>query len=91
MMLTESHKKEIQEAYTTWIEAKGFKPRKGQRQMFPEVARPVAVEIGSLIVEAGTGTGKTVAYCLLLFPLEICARKKLVVATATVAFRNRFF
>ena len=42
MMLTESHKKEIQEAYTTWIEAKGFKPRKGQRQMIAEVARTVA-------------------------------------------------
>ena len=90
MMLTETHKKEIQEAYTHWIEAKGFKPRKGQRHMIAEVARTVAAGNRSVcIVEAGTGTGKTVAYCLASISLAIALDKKLVVATATVALQEQ--
>tara|TARA_Y100000588_G_scaffold203592_1_gene217414 strand:+ start:587 stop:2680 length:2094 start_codon:yes stop_codon:yes gene_type:complete len=89
-MLTETHKKEIQEAYTHWIEAKGFKPRKGQRQMIAEVARTVAAGNRRVcIVEAGTGTGKTVAYCLASISLAIALDKKLVVATATVALQEQ--
>lgn len=89
-MIAESYKKEIQEAYTTWIDSKGLNPRKGQRQMIAEVARTVADDSRQVcVIEAGTGTGKTVAYCLASIPLAIALNKKLVVATATVALQEQ--
>ena len=89
-MLRESYKKEIQEAYSTWIQSKGFNPRKGQRQMIADVARIVADDGQKVcIIEAGTGTGKTVAYCLAAIPVAIALGKKLVVATATVALQEQ--
>jgi ATP-dependent DNA helicase DinG len=39
----------------------GFEPRQGQREMAGAVAQ-VFDAGGSLVVEAGTGTGKTLAY-----------------------------
>jgi ATP-dependent DNA helicase DinG len=56
----------------------GFELRDGQRQMMQAVAE--AIDDGrDLIVEAGTGTGKTLAY---LLP-ALAAGKRMVVATAT--------
>ena len=39
----------------------GFEPRAGQLQLAAEVSRTFA-EGGTLVAEAGTGTGKTLAY-----------------------------
>lgn len=39
----------------------GFKPREAQRQMAEAVTKTIA-QGGTLVVEAGTGTGKTYAY-----------------------------
>ncbi len=40
-------------------------------------------------VEAGTGTGKTVAYSLAAIPTAKAAGKRLVIATATVALQEQ--
>lgn len=40
-------------------------------------------------VEAGTGTGKTVAYSLAAIPTAKLAGKRLVIATATVALQEQ--
>ncbi len=41
------------------------------------------------IVEAGTGTGKTVAYLLAAIPIAQALNKKLVVSTATIALQEQ--
>jgi ATP-dependent DNA helicase DinG len=56
----------------------GFRPRAGQQALAVSVARAVA-ERGTLVAEAGTGTGKTFAY---LAPL-LLAGGKVLVSTGT--------
>ena len=68
--LTDAVKDEIQTAYRTWLAARDFKPRRGQRQMIAQIARSLSADEDRIaVVEAGTGTGKTAAYCLAAIPL----------------------
>ncbi len=62
----------------------GGEDRPGQRQMAEEVAKTVETRSTSL-VEAGTGTGKSLAY---LTPI-VSAEKRAVVATATIALQEQ--
>ena len=88
--LTEDVKAAIQEAYRSWLAARDFKPRRGQRQMIAEIARALTAEQDRLcIVEAGTGTGKTIAYCLAAIPVAQALDKLVVIATATVALQEQ--
>ncbi|MCY4011897.1 MAG: DEAD/DEAH box helicase family protein, partial [Gammaproteobacteria bacterium] len=88
--LTDEVKAEIQEAYRNWLAARGFKPRRGQREMIAEIARALSAESDRLcVVEAGTGTGKTIAYCLAAIPLARALDKHVVIATATVALQEQ--
>lgn len=61
----------------------GGEPREGQAEMAEAVARAIA-EKRHLAVQAGTGTGKTLAY---LVPAILMSRS-VVVATATRAERT---
>ena len=99
-MLSLELKTQIQGAYSRFLEAKGLKPRYGQRLMIAEVAKvlgsiPVNDEgqregpPAVVAVEAGTGTGKTVAYSLAAIPAAKAAGKRLVIATATVALQEQ--
>jgi ATP-dependent DNA helicase DinG len=56
----------------------GFRPRPGQQALAASIARAIA-ERGSLVAEAGTGTGKTFAY---LVPL-LQAGGKALISTGT--------
>ena len=72
-MLTDELKAEIQGAYSAFLEARGFRPRQCQRQMVAEVARTLSTDAEETahrfcVIEAGTGTGKTVAYSLAAIP-----------------------
>lgn len=99
-LLTDELKDEIREAYNAVIAARQLVPRWGQRQMIAEIARTLGriPEPGDTasegpaicVVEAGTGTGKTIAYALAAIPLARARRKRLVVATATVALQEQF-
>jgi ATP-dependent DNA helicase DinG len=63
-----------------------FKPRAGQTQMAKAVAR--SIEQGSvLVVEAGTGVGKTYAY---LVP-ALLSGERVVLSTATKALQDQLF
>ncbi len=42
------------------------------------------------VIEAGTGTGKTIAYAVAAIPVAQALEKKLIVATATVALQEQF-
>ena len=96
-MLTEELKSTIQGAYTALLDAKGYAPRSCQKSMIAEVARTFAAPRDDdrdghahvAVVEAGTGTGKTVAYMLAAIPVARALGKRLVVATATVALQEQ--
>lgn len=99
-MLSNELKTHIQGAYSRFLEAKGLKPRYGQRLMIAEVAKVLGGiemdvegrrcgEPAVVAVEAGTGTGKTVAYSLAAIPAAKAAGKRLVIATATVALQEQ--
>ena len=73
-MLTDQLKETIQTAYTTLLENKSLKARYGQRLMIADVARTLAskpeqTETPVCVVEAGTGTGKTIAYTVAAVPV----------------------
>ncbi len=99
-MLSTEIKSQIQGAYSRFLEAKGLKPRYGQRLMIAEIAKVLGTikvddegrrssDAAVVAVEAGTGTGKTVAYSLATIPLAKAAGKRLVIATATVALQEQ--
>ena len=88
--LTDELKDAIQTAYRAWLGKRDFRPRRGQRQMIAEIARALTGEAERVcVVEAGTGTGKTVAYCLAVIPIALAAGKRVVIATATVALQEQ--
>ena len=64
----------------------GFEPRDGQRQMAEAVAA-VIDRGGTLLAEAGTGTGKTLAY---LIP-AILSRQRVLVSTGTKNLQEQIF
>ncbi|MHB8764796.1 MAG: ATP-dependent DNA helicase [Deferrisomatales bacterium] len=62
----------------------GYAPRPPQQQMAAAVARVLSAG-GLLLAEAGTGTGKTLAY---LAP-AVLSRRRVVVSTATKTLQNQ--
>jgi ATP-dependent DNA helicase DinG len=99
-MLTDDLKKTIQTAYSTILENKGLNSRYGQRLMIAELARTLVsgeadtdgYRVGEspiCVVEAGTGTGKTIAYAVSAIPVAQALEKTLVIATATVALQEQ--
>lgn len=99
-MLSDSVKKTIQASYSQYLKAREHKPRYGQKLMIAAIARTFGSiildeegERGSdghvCVVEAGTGTGKTVAYLLAAIPIAQALGKKVVVSTATIALQEQ--
>ena len=64
----------------------GFEPRDGQRRMAAAVADTIE-RGGTLLAEAGTGTGKTLAY---LIP-AILSRQRVLVSTGTKNLQEQIF
>jgi ATP-dependent DNA helicase DinG len=99
-MLSDELKTQIHLAYRASLEAKSHKPRVGQRQMIGAIARTLGnIKQGSegerlgekhvAVVEAGTGTGKTLSYCLAAIPIAKARGLKLIISTATVALQEQ--
>ncbi|MBS3803330.1 MAG: ATP-dependent DNA helicase DinG [Oleiphilaceae bacterium] len=99
MPLSDSVKTEIQQTYRDVLSGKGIRARYGQRLMIAEIARymgGITANDGertsppaSCVVEAGTGTGKTLAYLIAAIPVARALGKKLVISTATVALQDQ--
>ncbi|WP_346798728.1 ATP-dependent DNA helicase DinG [Halomonas sp. Bachu 37] len=99
-MLDSTLKEEIQTAYRNVVEGLDLTPRYSQRLMIAEIARTLG-DIQSdddgkrvndthvCVLEAGTGTGKTLAYLLAALPIAKARGKRLVVSTATVALQEQ--
>ncbi|WP_353668301.1 ATP-dependent DNA helicase DinG [Marinomonas sp. THO17] len=99
-MLSDELKNKIQSAYRNMLDAKSHQPRVGQRQMIGAIARTLgSIKQGSegerlgekhvAVVEAGTGTGKTLSYCLAAIPIAKARGAKLIISTATVALQEQ--
>ena len=99
-MLSDPLKDRIREAYGAIMASKGLTPRWGQRQMIAEIANALgripgpgespSGEPAVCVIEAGTGTGKTIAYAVSAIPVAQAMGKRLVVATATIALQEQF-
>lgn len=99
-MLSEEIKSEIQQVYSTFLERKSIKPRYSQRHMIADIARylgEIRVDASgcrisppaTCVIEAGTGTGKTLAYSIAGILVARALKKKLVISTATVALQEQ--
>ena len=66
----------------------GFTPRHAQMQMAGRVAEALATR-GTLIVEAGTGTGKSLAYLVPSIARAVTGDSPVVVSTATIALQRQ--
>ena len=89
-LLTGELKRTIQSSYRAWLDARGFRPRRGQREMIAHVARTLTGDAPRIIaLEAGTGTGKTAAYCLAAIPIARALGKTVVISTATIALQEQ--
>ena len=88
--LSQTIKDEIQDAYRAWLVARGFRARRGQREMVAAIARTLtSSENRLMVIEAGTGTGKTAAYCIAAIPIGRSLGKTIVISSATVALQEQ--
>ncbi|PJE78226.1 putative ATP-dependent helicase DinG [invertebrate metagenome] len=99
-MLESTQKQAIQQAYSQYLEYRQLKPRRGQKLMIAEIARLLGdIQVNGegqrcsdpavAVIEAGTGTGKTVAYLLPAIVMAAEAKKTLVLSTATVTLQEQ--
>jgi len=93
-MLTDKLKQVIRQAYKTIGEnLSNFNPRKQQTFLIAEIAKTLAGEYSKdrkiITIEAGTGTGKSLAYSLGAIPLALALNKKVCISTATVALQEQ--
>lgn len=93
-MLTDVLKQQIRTLHQQLKEAlPGYQPRLGQNKLIAEIANIVAGQyhrhdrVG--LIEAGTGTGKSLAYLLGTLAYALNQKKTLVIATATVALQEQ--
>ncbi|MEO2280865.1 ATP-dependent DNA helicase DinG [Pseudoalteromonas pernae] len=93
-MLSDPLKKTIRNAHQRIAESlDDYTPRSSQNYLVAEIAKTLSGEYHKkqhiCVIEAGTGTGKSLAYCLGALPVALKANKKLVISTATVALQEQ--
>src|SRR5690554_1315906 len=87
-MLSEESKDSIRTLYRQCIDSLSLKRRPGQGVMIAKIANAIGMvqegkhgerinDAGIVVVEAGTGTGKTLAYLVATLPLALQLNKKL--------------
>lgn len=92
--LSEKIKQKIRECYKSIGQSlPNFHPRQQQTLLIAEIAKTLAGEYSKdrkiITIEAGTGTGKSLAYSLGAIPLALSKQKKVCIATATVALQEQ--
>lgn len=91
-MLEQSIKETIQQGYRQFLKSRDLKPRLGQKQMIAAIANSLGNSDADKrlgVIEAGTGTGKTVGYLLSALPIARAKEKTVVVATGTIALQEQ--
>jgi ATP-dependent DNA helicase DinG len=67
----------------------GGEPRAGQAQMADEIGRCLDAGSGTVLVQAGTGTGKSLAYLVPAARHAMVTDEPVVIATATLALQRQ--
>lgn len=93
-MLSDKIKQVIRDAYKAIGKSlPNFHPRQQQTFLIAEIAKTLAGEYDKqrkiITIEAGTGTGKSLAYALGAIPLAMMRQKKVCISTATVALQEQ--
>ncbi|MGB1261338.1 MAG: ATP-dependent DNA helicase DinG [Cognaticolwellia sp.] len=93
-MLSDKIKQVIRSSYKAIGEnLSNFNPRKQQTFLIAEIAKTLAGDYDKvrkiITIEAGTGTGKSLAYSLGAIPLALSRDKKVCITTATVALQEQ--
>ncbi|GLQ86580.1 ATP-dependent DNA helicase DinG [Dyella flagellata] len=89
-MLTDAIKDSIRDTYARVKDGlPGFRARSAQTRMIAEVAKALAQSGGAAVIEAPTGTGKSMAYLIAGVEAAQAQKKKLLIATATVALQEQ--
>ncbi len=91
-MLDPDVKETIQQGYRQFLKSRDLSPRLGQKQMIAAVANALTnsdPDKRIAVVEAGTGTGKTVGYLIAALPIARALKKTVVVATGTIALQEQ--
>ncbi len=89
-MLADSTKDTIRAAYARLKEGlPGFRARASQGRMIAEVAKAFGQTGGVAVIEAPTGTGKSMAYLIAGVEVARFQKKRLLIATATVALQEQ--
>ena len=82
----------IQQGYRQFLNARELNPRLGQKQMIGAIANALSEDNADkrlAVIEAGTGTGKTVGYLMAALPIARALKKTVVVATGTIALQEQ--
>lgn len=88
--LTDKHKAHVTRAFDALrTKLPGYKPRRSQNAMVAATARALGNSGGVAVIEAPTGTGKSLAYLTAALPLAIAHDRKLVISTGTVALQSQ--
>jgi ATP-dependent DNA helicase DinG len=91
-LLDENTKKTIQQGYRQFLKSRDLNPRQGQKQMIAAIANSLShsdADKRLAVIEAGTGTGKTVGYLLSALPIARALDKTIVIATGTIALQEQ--
>ncbi|MDN5925273.1 MAG: DEAD/DEAH box helicase, partial [Xanthomonadales bacterium] len=89
-MLADATKDAIRATYARLKEGlPGYRVRASQGAMIAAVAKAFAVEGGIAVIEAPTGTGKSMAYLMAGLELARTQNKKLLIASATIALQEQ--
>jgi ATP-dependent DNA helicase DinG len=82
----------IQQGYREFLKSRELSPRLGQKQMVAAIANSLSNDDPDkrlAVIEAGTGTGKTVGYLIAALPIARALKKTVVVATGTIALQEQ--
>jgi len=91
-MLTDDLKSQITSTYRTLKEkVPGFRVRRPQQEMIGAIATGLSEPGGIVVIEAQTGTGKSMGYLVPALALAEASGKKVVVATATIALQEQLY
>lgn len=93
-MLNDALKTEMRDCYQRLkTELPNFVPRKEQGRLIADISKTLAgdhpTEHQMFVAEAGTGIGKSLAYLIGAVPFARTEKKKVVIATATVALQEQ--
>ncbi|GFZ91564.1 ATP-dependent DNA helicase DinG [Dyella caseinilytica] len=89
-MLTDALKGNVRDSYAKVKDGlPGFRARPAQLRMIAEVTKALAQPAGAAVIEAPTGTGKSMAYLIAGVEVAKALKKKLLIATATVALQEQ--